>query len=116
VHDHEQLLEPLLPVAAPAEHPAAEAPQAVAEALDERRVDVPGLGLPQREEPLAPGGGLDDQVAGRGEGAVRAEEAEIVDAGRQAPLVAGHAAAEARPAHADGVDLVDEDDALAAPL
>src|SRR5204863_9106500 len=51
---------------------------------------------------------LDHDVAARGERAVRPEEELVVRSG----LVL----AERRAAHADGVDLVDEDDALAAPL
>ena len=59
--------------------------------------------------------GLEDKVAAAGERAVRAEEEVVADVGRREAADRG-AAAERLPAHADGVDLVDEDDALAAPL
>src|SRR5581483_10853142 len=64
------------------------------------------------EHPLAPGGVLADEVAARVERAVGAVEL------LRPVLVGGHRAraAERRAAHADGVDLVDEHDAVAAPL
>src|SRR4029079_17619020 len=72
---------------------------------------------PLREEPLAPGPGLEEQVSAWRERAVRAEEAvllEAVDAGARSHHPP--AAFERLAAAADRVDLVDEDDALPAPL
>ena len=73
------------------------------------------LGRARLEHALAPAARLEDQVAARVERSVRAEEEVIGDVGR-CEASDGRAAAERLPAHPDGVDLVDEDDALAAPL
>src|SRR5205823_10904567 len=69
------------------------------------------------EQPVAPALRLEDQIAARGERAVRAEEAVVLVTlrGRSAHRPAARAA-QRRAAHPDRVDLVDEDDALAAPL
>ena len=70
------------------------------------------------EEPLPPAAVLEDEVAGGVQRPERAVPEELVQVVRSMP--AGRAAAEAGverlPPHPDGVDLVDEDDALAAPL
>ena len=68
-----------------------------------------------REQPVAPFTGLDHQIAAGRQRAVGAVEAEVVDAG-DANRIRGHARAQRGAALADGIDLVDEDDALAAPL
>jgi hypothetical protein len=66
------------------------------------------------EEAVAPGTGLEHEILARRERPVRAEEAELLEAGRADD---GRArAAEGATAHADRVDLVDEDDGLPAPL
>ena len=69
------------------------------------------------EQPVAPAPRLDDQVAGRVLRAPRAVEREVADVAPRV-RVAGrrHLLLQRLAAHADGVDLVDEDDALAAPL
>ena len=119
VHHDEQLVERH---AAPAthaarEHEAVEAHQARGEAAlaDGRR-------LAAVEELVAPGPRLEDQVARRVERAPGAVEEVLVEArGRQRRDVdrsaeAPGTAAKRLAAHPDGVDLVDEDDARAAPL
>ena len=69
------------------------------------------------EEALAPLPGLEDEVAGRVERAERAVEEVVVNVRRsRSARGAAEARVERLPAHADRVDLVDEDDALAAPL
>ena len=69
------------------------------------------------EQLLAPRARLDHQVAARGQRAVGAEEAGSRGASRLVRRASAViAVAERLAAHADGVDLVDEDDALAAPL
>jgi hypothetical protein len=69
------------------------------------------------EQAVAPRPRLDDQVAGGVAGAPRAVEEEVLDVGavrqRDEPL---GPRAERLPSHADGIDLVDEHDALSAPL
>src|SRR5204862_2567361 len=72
------------------------------------------LGLALREDPLPPGSRFEDHVLAPGERAVRPEEAKVVEALR----LRAHRgrASERLPARAHGVDLVDEADALAAPL
>src|SRR4051794_37338700 len=66
------------------------------------------------EHALAPRPRLEDQVLRGGQRAHRAPEGEVLVAlGRRHRA---RAAAERRAAHADGVDLVDEDHALPAPL
>src|SRR5207249_1279897 len=84
----------------------------VSELAGPRRVRRARLRGAQLEQVLPPGAALDDQVAASVERAPRAEELAGV-----CRLVPGRAAAlERRAARPDGVDLVDEDDALAAPL
>ena len=81
--------------------------------LDRRRVDRPARLGAHLEHALAPGGGLEHEVAVPGQRALRAEEQLVVHRRAVQRL---EARAERLAAHADGVDLVDEDDALAAPL
>jgi hypothetical protein len=72
------------------------------------------LRRPLRELVLAPGDRLDDDVAARRHGTVRAVEAAH---GREVLLDRhGGRALQRGAAHPDRVDLVHEDDALAAPL
>ena len=60
---------------------------------------------------------LEDEIARRVERAERAVPEKIVHVGRlEAACGSSEAGVERLPAHADRVDLVDEDDALAAPL
>src|SRR5262249_47454623 len=75
-----------------------------------RRVRRPALRRARLEEPVAPLPRLDEAVAAGGARAPRAVE---LRRRRQLPGIRG---AERLPPHADRVDLVDEDDALAAPL
>src|SRR5205823_3776597 len=56
---------------------------------------------------------LQDEIAAPRQRSERAVEAVVVDRGREA---GGRGALDGLAAHPDGVDLVDEDDALAAPL
>ena len=89
----------------------------LADARVEAARDAVGRGRALREQPVAPRPRLDDQVAGRVARAPRPEEEVVL---RVEPFDSGvvdlRARAERLAAHADGVDLVDEDDALAAPL
>src|SRR5438034_1044804 len=64
------------------------------------------------EQPVAPRAGLEDHVAGR----VQRTEGPVEERLLDSRGGVARAAAESRAPHADGVDLVDEDDALAAPL
>ncbi len=111
VHHHEQLVE--------------RQPRAAAHA-GEREVECRGdsrlqagraetLGRTQFEHPLAPAPRLEDQIAAACDGSARPEEEVVVDV-RRGEGTGRCAAAECLPAHPDCVDLVDEDDALAAPL
>ena len=100
VHHHEQRVERQPAAAHARDHHLLDRPR---ELLVERRVRVAALGLALAEHLLAPRRVLDDDV-------VR----EVLEAGLGP--VGEAAAAERLPAHADRVDLVDEDDALAAPL
>ena len=115
VHLHEQLVE------GQAAHTAAhEGEIALDGARDAAGPAQRGLGLALAEQALAPGGGLEDHVAGPVQRAHGAVEAQVGDR-RGRVLVAGGGAGAGHPADAlaappDGVDLVDEDDALAAPL
>ena len=79
------------------------------------RVRRAALGRALLEHPVAPRGVLADQVAARVDGAVRPVELRLLPVVGTV-IVPPAAAAERLAAHADGVDLVDEDDALAAPL
>ena len=111
VHDDEQLVQG---------EPAALAHAGEGEVEDRAEPRLqPGRSQPLRrpllEHPLAPAPRLEDQVAAAGERAVRAEE-EVVGDVRRREAADRRAAAERLAAHADRVDLVDEDDALAAPL
>ena len=65
---------------------------------------------------LAPGARLEHEVAGRTSGAARPEVAGSRGSIRRRAPRMRRARDERVAAHADGVDLVDEDDALAAPL
>src|SRR5439155_3700125 len=105
VHDDEELVESEL--AATAEHPGG-----AALVEDPSQARGRGRGLALRKQPVAPRAGLEDHVAGRVERAPVAEEERVLETRSR---VAGRAAEGLAP-HADGVDLVDEDDALAAPL
>ena len=67
------------------------------------------------EHPLAPAPRLEDQVAAAGDRSARPEEEVVMDV-RRGERSGRRAVAERLPAHPDCVDLVDEDDALAAPL
>ena len=112
---HEQLVERHPAHAATAAHPEArvEAAQLVRASLDERRVTRLGRLGALGEHPLAPGARLDHEVTGRGDRAVGPEEREVVQGGW---LGADRRGAQGLAPGADGVDLVDEHDALAPPL
>ena len=119
VHDDEQLVE--RQAAHPTAHAAGEH-----EAVEAHHRRSPGSRLSPIvgvsrcvEELLAPGARLEDQVARGVERAPRTEEEVLVRAHRRQRRDVDRAAepcAERLAAHADGVDLVDEDDAGAAPL
>ena len=72
----------------------------------------PGMVTIGELKPVAPRAGFEDHVAGRVERAVGPVEERLLDPGGGI----ARATAERRAPHAYGVDLVDEDDALAAPL
>ena len=117
VHDDEQLVQRERAAAA---HPAREdEAQGAVRPRDEGRRTLPVRGA-LGEEALTPVAVLEDEVAGGVERAERPEEEQVVHVvgeGRpHAALGASEAGIEHVPPHADGVDLVDEDDALAAPL
>ena len=112
VHDHEQLVE----CERAAAHPG---PAREHEVLDAQQPRVEparrdGARLALVEDPVAPCLRLEDEVAGRVQrapGSVEHRRLRVHDLGARA-----HARVQRLPAHADGVDLVDEDDARAAPL
>ena len=69
------------------------------------------------EEALAPASALEDQVARGVEGSLGPVPEQVVDVdGLRCSGRPAEAGVERLAAHAHGVDLVDEDDALAAPL
>ena len=109
VHHHEQLVQRELPL--PAHHPGQDS--LVHEVADPRqpgRVRRSPLRCALLEHVLAPRAALHDQVAARVDCPVRPVERRLrIERPRVLPL-------QRLPAHPDGVDLVDEDDALAAPL
>src|SRR5262249_19179338 len=115
VHDDEQLVE-----RQGAAHPAEHAWERLVDDPGQPREEPGGGDRPLgalREQTLPPGARLEDQVArGRlgAEPSVEAVVLEVVDAGprRHRSL----ALAERLAPTANGVDLVDEDDALTAPL
>src|SRR6185437_390815 len=76
------------------------------------RIRRAALGRAEVEHVLAPGSVLADEIAARVERTELAVEHRLDRVER----LEGVATRERLPAHADGVDLVDEDDALAAPL
>src|SRR5205814_8749278 len=84
----------------------------VADLLHPGRIRVARLRRAHREEVLAPRFALVDQVAARVQRTERPVELEPRILRRRLHV----SAAQRLPAHADRVDLVDEDDALAAPL
>ena len=106
VHHDQQLVEREL--AAAAHHPAGDA--LVRRSAGRNDGYGTRLGRALREELVAPGARLEDHVAARVERAVRPEEEEVLERRWR------HRRGDARAAPADGVDLVDEDDALAAPF
>src|SRR5262249_34873389 len=113
VHRHEQLVEG---EAAHAAHHPGEDPlvDRVGQPAEPRRIGRTRLGRALAEHPLAPLLVLTDEVAARVDGTPGAEVLRLpshTGTGRH-PAGAGKSLAP----HADGVDLVDEDDALAAPL
>ena len=114
VHDHEQLVERERAAAA---HSARE--HEVGDVVHPAR-ERGWAGRLRRalgEEALAPLLVLEDEVARGVECAERTVEEVVVHVRRaRASRDAAEARVERLPAHADGVDLVDEDDALAAPL
>ena len=71
---------------------------------------------PHREQPLTPRAGLQDQIAAGGERAVPGRRSTAPPCWAATGPAPSCPRPEAGAAHADGVDLVDEDDALAAPL
>jgi len=111
VHDDEKLVEGQL--AHPAHHPGHHALIHDCGQAGEAGGSGPSLAL--GEEPLTPGAGLEDHVLARVQSPVRAVEEEVLEAVPGVHARNG-APAECRAAHPDGIDLVDEDDALAAPL
>jgi hypothetical protein len=125
VHLHEQLVERHAAAHHPAHHAAGkDAREALPEALHDRRVERARALRARREQLLAPRARLEDQVAAGVQRAVRTVEGEVVE-GLHAVVERPADAAGARhrgalperlAAQADGVDLVDEDDALPAPL
>ena len=114
VHHDEQLVQRELTHAA-AHHPGHELLHDPAQETDFLGPALRRTGL---EQPVAPGSRLQDQVLTRVERAVRSVKRVVLEAARRrtAHPADRTAAAERRAAHADRVDLVDEDDALAAPL
>jgi len=112
VHHHEQLVErQRAPRAAHArDH---ELIDRALHAPDHRRVGRAARFGAQLEHPLAPGARLDHQVAVGRQRAGGPEEQVVVD--REA-LVGGESWLQRLAAQPDRVDLVDEHDALAAPL
>src|SRR4029079_26387 len=113
VHDDEQLVERERAGAHPArEHEVHDVVHALRERGRAWRLRR-ALG----EETVAPLAILEDEVAARVERAERPVEEVVVHVRRPgAAPEAAEPGVERLPAHADGVDLVDEDDALAAPL
>ena len=112
VHHHEQLVQGELAAAHhPAHHPAGEL---VDDPVDDRVRPARRRAL--LEQPVAPPPGLDDQVARRVLRAPRAVEREVADVAPRVRIGGGRHLLQRLAAHPDGVDLVDEDDALAAPF
>ena len=107
VHHDEELVQREL--AAAAQHPGNAPPPWLKIRPRPRRRR---LGLALGEQALPPCARLENHVARRVQRAVRAVEERSPRCGRRCSC----APPERRAAHADGVDLVDEDDALAAPL
>ena len=114
VHDDEQLIQ---------RHPAAHSAHAAREhevddachpELESR--DSHGLRCPRLEQAIAPRARLDDEVARGVARAERSEEEQLLSVARHQGLEGLSAGTERLPAHPDGVNLVDEDDALSAPF
>jgi hypothetical protein len=112
VHHDEQLVERQLA------HAAAHARECEVDERSDARLQAGGagtVGCPQLEHPLAPAPRLEDQIAAAGDRPVRPEEEVVVNVrGREGADRCP--ASERLPPHPDGVDLVDEDDALSAPF
>ena len=72
--------------------------------------------LSLREQAITPAARLEHEIAARVQRPRRPVEAMVLEPAPRLIGVIDRGAAERRAAHADGVDLVDEDDALAAPL
>src|SRR5205814_9903899 len=85
----------------------------VGQPAEPRRVGRAGLGRALAEHPLAPLLVLADEVAARIDGTPGTE---VLGLPAHARTGRHPAAAERLAAHPDGVDLVDEDDALTAPF